>query len=127
MGPGRTGVKGVIRDRNEAAGLARAKKAQEINALNKAIEKASLTGKTWGEEERERELAEEALEGGQAKRAPLSKGRFGHLREVGERGYVQAVESEERNVWVVVHIYDPVSSSNRPYVLNTSNDLPVSL
>lgn len=74
------------------------------------MEKASLGGKTWAEEEREKQLADEAAEGGSSKRVPLSKGRFGHLREVGERGYVEAVESEERSVWVVVHIYDPVCS-----------------
>lgn len=88
--------------------MARQKRAQDINALNKAMEKASLGGKTWAEEERERELEKQTLEGEPQKRAPLSRGRFGHLREVGERGYVQAVESEERSVWVVVHIYDPV-------------------
>lgn len=114
MAPGRTGVKGVIRDRNEAASAARAKRSQEINALNKAMEKASLGGKTWAEEEREKQLADEAAEGGSSKRVPLSKGRFGHLREVGERGYVEAVESEERSVWVVVHIYDPVCSFTIP-------------
>ena len=77
--------------------------------MNRAMEKASLGGMTWAEEERER-LAEKAREEGEepSHRAPLSKGRFGHLREVGERGYVQAVESEDRNVWVVVNIYDPV-------------------
>ncbi|KAI0702257.1 hypothetical protein BC835DRAFT_1321199 [Cytidiella melzeri] len=107
MGPGRTGVKGVIRDRDEAASAARFKRSQDISAMNKAMEKASLGGKTWAEEEREKQLAEDVREGGSLKRAPLSKGRFGHLREVGERGYVEAVESEARNVWVVVHIYDP--------------------
>ncbi|KAI0345885.1 hypothetical protein BDW22DRAFT_1370224 [Trametopsis cervina] len=107
MGPGRTGVKGVIRDRDEAAETARAKRAQQIHEMNKAMEKASLGGMTWAEEEREKQLLAQALEGGSSRRVPLSKGRFGHLREVGERGYVEAVESEERNVWVVVHIYDP--------------------
>jgi hypothetical protein len=110
MGLGRTGVKGVIRDRNEAASTARAKRAQGINALNSAMEKASLGGKTWAEEERERQLAQED---GSSKRTPLSKGRFGHLREVGERGYVDAIESEEKHVWVVLHIYDPVSIFER--------------
>lgn len=111
MGPGRTGVKGVIRDRNEAAEHARTKRAQGVDAMNRAMEKASLGGLTWAEEERLR-VAEKAREEGQpaeaeSRRAPLSKGRFGHLREVGERGYVQAVETEERSVWIVVHIYDP--------------------
>lgn len=112
MGPGRTGVKGVIRDRNEATSLARTKRAAEVDALNRAMEKASLGGLTWAEEERLRQAEKAREEGrptGPSSRAPFSKGRFGHLREVGERGYVQAIESEDRNVWVVVHIYDPVS------------------
>ncbi|EKM51908.1 uncharacterized protein PHACADRAFT_127917 [Phanerochaete carnosa HHB-10118-sp] len=109
MGPGRTGVKGVIRDRKEAQSLARTKRAQEIEAMNRAMEKASLGGLTWAEEEKLR-LAEKAREEGQpstSTRNPFSKGRFGHLREVGERTFVHAVESEDPHVWVVVHIYDP--------------------
>jgi hypothetical protein len=35
-------------------------------------------------------------------------GRFGHLREVGIHGFVDAVEQEDKGVWVVVHLYDPV-------------------
>ena len=38
--------------------------------------------------------------------------RFGHLREVGLKGFVAAVEDEEKGVWVVVHLYDSVSYSN---------------
>ena len=109
--PGRTGVKGVIRDSKEAAANARAKRNEELRALNRAMEKASLGGKTWAEEERER-IALKAFQEGQPTHAGQSsrKGRFGHLREVGVQGYVQAVEGEERNIWVVVHIYDPVST-----------------
>ena len=109
MGPGRTGVKGVIRDRAEAEGLARAKRADETTALNRAMEKASLGGKTWGEEEKERlaELARQEARSGAGAFKAATKGRFGHLREVGVRSYVQAVE-EDRNVWVAVHIYDSV-------------------
>lgn len=108
--PGRTGVKGVIRDSREAAATARAKRHDEIRAINRAMEKASLGGKTWAEEERER-LTRKAFEEGRPEPMDQTarRGRFGHLREVGVRGYVQAVESEERNIWVVVHIYDPVS------------------
>jgi len=109
MGPGRTGVKGVIRDRKEAQSLARTKRVQEIEAMNRAMEKASLGGLTWAEEEKLR-LAEKAHEEGRpsaSTRSPFSKGRFGHLREVGERTFVQAVESEDPHVWVVTHIYDP--------------------
>ena len=113
MGPGRTGVKGVIRDRKEAASLARTKRAREVEAMNRAMEKASLGGLTWAEEEK-LELAEKAREEGRSSasmRNPFSKGRFGHLREVGERTFVQAVESEDPHVWVAIHIYDPVSAS----------------
>ncbi|CAL1710581.1 unnamed protein product [Somion occarium] len=72
------------------------------------MEKTSLGGKTWAEEERER-LAQKAFEEGRPEMLaqPSRKGRFGHLREVGVQGYVQAVEGEELNTWVVVHIYDP--------------------
>ncbi|KAI0666857.1 hypothetical protein C8Q78DRAFT_1057412 [Trametes maxima] len=106
MGPGRTGVKGVIRDRDEAESLARAKRASEVRELNSAMEKASLGGKTWAEEEKVR-LAELArLEGAPNMPKSARGGKFGHLREVGVRSFVQAVE-EDRDVWVVVHIYDP--------------------
>ncbi|EJF59319.1 hypothetical protein DICSQDRAFT_138633 [Dichomitus squalens LYAD-421 SS1] len=104
MGPGRTGVKGVIRDKREAESLARAKRAEEVRELNRAMEKASLGGKTWAEEEKERLVALRRLEGPSSRGA--RSGRYGHLREVGVRSYVQAVE-EDRDVWVVVHIYDP--------------------
>ncbi|OCH93227.1 thioredoxin-like protein [Obba rivulosa] len=107
--PGRTGVKGVLRDHAEATGIARAKRAEDIKILNRAMEKASLGGKTWAEEERER-LAEKARLEGKAssmmEERGEGRGRFGHLREVGIRSFVQAVE-EESDVWVVVHIYDP--------------------
>ncbi|GBE89062.1 hypothetical protein SCP_1500640 [Sparassis crispa] len=105
LGPGRTGVKGVIRDRAEAVSLARSKRAQEIRDLNHAMEKASLGGKTWAEEERDRLAEKTRLEGGMDE-TRMWKGRFGHLREVGVSSFVQAVE-EDRNVWVLVHIYDP--------------------
>lgn len=111
MGPGRTGVKGVIKDRNEAQTMARTKRAQEIDAVNRAMENASLGGLTWAEEERQRQAEKARAEGRSsstaAARGMFSKGRFGHLREVGERGFVQAIELEDRNVWIVVHIYDP--------------------
>ena len=120
MGPGRTGVKGVIRDRDEANSTARDKRAMEIAEINKKMEKASLGGKTFLEEEREREIEKRLREGptridekdykektdafGRVK-----EGRFGHLREVGVSGFVDAVEKEERGVWVVLHLYEPVS------------------
>jgi len=42
--------------------------------------------------------------------------RFGHLREVGLQGFVDAVEQEERGIWVVVHLYEP--SVDRCYTLD---------
>lgn len=109
MGPGRTGVKGVIRDRAEAESLARAKRGEEVRDLNRAMEKASLGGKTWGEEDRERRAELARLEGPSVPKSARG-GRFGHLREVGVRSFVQSVE-EGPDVWVVVHIYDPVRAS----------------
>jgi len=95
MGPGRTGVKGVIRDRDEAVARERSKKADELANLAARMERANLGGKTFLEDQNEP--------------APLEwrqRGRFGHLREVGLKGFVPAVEGDQ-NVWVVVHIYDP--------------------
>ncbi|KAH8996252.1 hypothetical protein EDB92DRAFT_1842964 [Lactarius akahatsu] len=94
MGPGRTGVKGVIRDRNEAAARERSKKADELANLAARMERANLGGKTFLEDQNERAILE------------WQRGQFGHLREVGLKGFVPAVE-EGQNVWVVVHIYDP--------------------
>ncbi|THH17081.1 hypothetical protein EUX98_g9194 [Antrodiella citrinella] len=119
MGPGRTGVKGVIRDRQEANAMQKAKKADGVREVNRKMEKASLGGKTWGEEEKERIEQQARLEGrsvrdimskGEALRGEndgIERGKFGHLREVGLQGYLQAIEKEDRNVWVLVHIYDP--------------------
>ncbi|KAH8077484.1 hypothetical protein BXZ70DRAFT_696753 [Cristinia sonorae] len=116
MGPGRTGVKGVIRDRKEAEANQRSKRAEGVNELNKRMEKASLGGKTWAEEEKERleekareegKTFEEFVSRGEATSSHDRRGRFGHLREVGLQGYLQAIEGEEKDVWVVMHIYDP--------------------
>lgn len=95
MGPGRTGVKGVIRDRNEAAARERSRKTEELAELAARMERANLGGKTFLEE-RDGAFTLERRQ----------RGRFGHLREVGLEGFVPAVE-EDQNVWVVVHIYDP--------------------
>lgn len=116
MGPGRTGVKGVIRDRNEAQNTAQAKRATEMAEMNRQMEKASLGGKTFLEEERERAIERVMMEGPTIKdgaeekttRAKNKDGRFGHLREIDANSFVDAVEREERNTWVVVHLYEPV-------------------
>lgn len=115
LGPGRTGVKGVIRDRAEAESRSRKQRASELEQLSRRMERANLGGKTFLEEEREREWERKMLEGldlGDSSSTILTggkgKGRFGHLREVGVSSFVAAVEQEARGVWVVVHIYDPV-------------------
>ena len=128
MGPGRTGVKGVIRDRNEAMGRERERQRREIDELNTKLEKSNLGGKTYLEEEREKarnpdyegkidelivkERAQmQALKGGKGDKRDMfgrrKEGRFGHLREVGIQGFVDCVD-EDRDVWVIVHIYDQV-------------------
>jgi hypothetical protein len=60
------------------------------------MNRANLGGKTFLEERDEPITLERQ-----------QRGRFGHLREVGLKGFVPAVEEEDQNVWVVVHIYDP--------------------
>lgn len=125
MGPGRTGVKGVIRDRNEVANIRREKRAQEMEDLRRKMEAGNLGGKTYLEEEREKAARGETadslvengfLEGRQDVFGRNRQGRFGHLREVGLNGFVGAVEEEERGVWVVIHLYDP--SLERCYLLD---------
>jgi hypothetical protein len=118
---GRTGVKGVIRDRAEAEARTKQKRSRDASDLAKRMERSALTGRTWKEDEAAAKL-ERALENG----TQLSedededddngrkdvwgapKGRFGHLREVGISGFVGAVE-DERGTWVLVHLYDAVS------------------
>ena len=119
MGPGRTGVKGVIRDRDEAAEIHREKKARELEEMRKKMEANSLGGKTFLEDERERAAKGERVDGlvmnelekDKSKRSVVGRkrGKFGHLREVGLKSFLGAVENEDKSVWVVVHLYDPVS------------------
>ena len=120
MGPGRTGVKGVIRDRDEAAEIRREKKAREVEEVRKKMEASSLGGKTFLEDERERAAKGEKVDGlvmseldkEGSKRNVVGRrrgGKFGHLREVGLKGFLGAVENEDKSVWVVVHLYDPVN------------------
>lgn len=113
--PGRTGVKGVIRDRNEAEKSARDKRATEIKELNKRMEQVSLTGMTYLEEKalglsESNEVLEElrfARVRDNGRTSHGGGGRFGHLREVGLEGFLKAVEAEDRHVWVVLHLYHP--------------------
>ncbi|OJA19060.1 hypothetical protein AZE42_09039 [Rhizopogon vesiculosus] len=114
MGPGRTGVKGVIRDQHEAAALHAERRARELEQVRQRMERANLGGKTFLEEEAEKEALDADLRM-DVLGLPKS-GRFGHLREVGRKGFVSAVEREGRGVWVVVHLYE--SSLDRCYALD---------
>ncbi|KAJ7079126.1 thioredoxin-like protein [Mycena belliarum] len=124
MGPGRTGVKGVIRDRDEAEGLERGKRAKELADTMQKMEKSHLGGKTYLEEEREKgedadELVLKERERFEERRnvfGQTRQGRFGHLREVGVKGFLSAVEGEAKGTWVVVHLYEP--SLDRCYLLD---------
>lgn len=139
MGPGRTGVKGVIRDRDEARERDRVRQASALREMRRKMEKAAITGKTFFEEEDDRhgqKAKEEANEsdsesdnatrrrqtrpgGTVSVRFPGTLGggetrdtKYGYLREVGVSGFVQAVEQVDRTVWVVVHLYHPVRLSS---------------
>lgn len=127
-GPGRTGVKGVIRDYDEANALLKLRKVQDIAEMSRRMEKASLGGKTFLEEEYEWKLEQAMREGISDKYKGNETGRrhesssyrkqsrFGHLREVGMKGFVPSVEHEKPDVWVVVHIYEPVRA---PIIVRT--------
>ena len=123
MGPGRTGVKGVIRDRNESERIDREKRDREVREIQKRMEKSNLGGKTFLEEEREKGLDEKVDEVVLKEREVSAqlrqdvfgqnkKGRFGHLREVGIKGFLSAVEEESAGVSVIVHLYDSVCSNS---------------
>ncbi|QRV78333.1 phosducin-like protein [Ceratobasidium sp. AG-Ba] len=115
---GRTGVKGVIRDRAEARERENARRTQEIAELNAKMEKAAITARTFKEdEEAARKEAEEEERGAKEQyrrrrwrelkeRATGGNAGFGHLREIGVHGFVEAVESEKPQTWVVIHIYE---------------------
>ncbi|KAF8634089.1 hypothetical protein AX15_001091 [Amanita polypyramis BW_CC] len=120
MGPGRTGVKGVIRDRSEAMSRERERQRRDIEELNRKMEKSNLGGKSYLEEEREKandpgyegkvdKLVLKEMRALKGERRDMfgrrKESRFGHLREVGLEAFVASVE-EQRGVWVIVHLYD---------------------
>ncbi|KAL0958537.1 hypothetical protein HGRIS_000677 [Hohenbuehelia grisea] len=138
MGPGRTGVKGVIRDHDEANSIGRQQAQHAAHEKAAAWERGNLGGATYLEEERakarhnqlfgldekiDRLVLDEHSRDKAWEKAAIGdafgfgkKRRFGHLREVGVKGFVNAVEKEDRGVYVVVHLYDP--SLERCYVLD---------
>lgn len=120
---GRTGVKGVIQDANEVARRNQERKVQDIKEVNRRMENMALTARTYAEEEEER-LREKAKEEGLSeaeftrKRMFEKTGRFGHLREVGVGGFIEAIDSEDPKTWVVIHIYDP--SLDRCHIIDAT-------
>ncbi|KAG5354095.1 hypothetical protein C0989_009793 [Termitomyces sp. Mn162] len=127
MGPGRTGVKGVIRDRDESERLNRARRDYELEEVHRRMEKSNLGGKTFLEEEREKgwdkkvdEIVFKERQAVTEQRTDIfgrvREVRFGHLREVGAKGFLNGIENEERGIWVVVHLYH--SSLERCYAVD---------
>lgn len=111
-----TGVKSVIRDRNEAARRDREKHIEHVRSINHRLEKMALITTTYAQDE-ELRLLEKATEEGLSQDQGISKrmlsqrpGRFGHLREIGPSGFIDAIDGAPKDTWVVLHIYDPTSS-----------------
>jgi hypothetical protein len=119
MRPGRTGVKGVLRDRREHIDLEKEKRGWKVKEMNERMERMNLGGMTFSEEqafdEQQKEEGErrtvQGVDWAERRRTKMEMrtGRFGHLREVGVSNFVGAIEDEAPGVWVVVHIYDRVS------------------
>jgi hypothetical protein len=105
-----TGIKGVLNDKKAHTRSTQSKEKEERRGLKERMEKMSIVGNTWKEEEDMR-AKEKDQEGGieewRKGRIEEMKARKG-LREVGKEGFVSAVEREG---WVVVLIYEPVSLS----------------
>ena len=106
-------MKGVIQDHNEAVSLQKAKQAQDIKEANRRMEKMALTARTFAEDEEDR-LRQKAREEGSSPSMKIEKlmfertSRTGHLREIDEAGFLNAIDGESDATWVVLHIYDPV-------------------
>ena len=105
-----TGVKGVKADYAEA--MARQQQHQQQPHLARSLERNLKLNDNAADEEdeldrvRRKRLAE--LQGSGERRAGPGR-TFGHLSEVGMEGFVAAVEDEDPETAVVVHLYEPVS------------------
>jgi hypothetical protein len=116
MGPGRTGVKGVLRDRDEMQHIQSERQKLAVKELNERMEKTNLGGMTFLEEEAF-DRASHSKPREQSRRSGPRN--FGHLREVGVSNFANAIDNEEPGTWVVVHIFDLVrymSPNFRPYL-----------
>jgi hypothetical protein len=113
-----TGIKGVLNDKKAHTRSTLSERDEERRELKGRMEKMSIVGNTWEEEEKLREKEKEGggdgdeLEGWRKGRIEEMRARKG-LREVGKEGFVGAVEREG---WVVVLIYEPVRSFCPPSV-----------
>lgn len=112
-----TGVKGVKADYAEA--MARQQQQQQPQ-LARSLERNLKLNDDEEEDElarvRRKRLAE--LQGSGERRAAATAGNarsFGHLSEVGVEGFVTAVEDEDPETAVVVHLYEPVSPIPPPF------------
>jgi hypothetical protein len=103
-----TGIKGVLNDKKAHTRSTQSKEKREREGLKERMEKMSIVANTWKEEEDMRAKKKEqegGIEEWRKGRIEEMKARKG-LREVGKEGFVSAVEREG---WVVVLIYEPVS------------------
>jgi len=138
MGPGRTGVKGVIRDRHEHDTIQKETRRLEVEEMNARLKGMSLGGLTFSEEESQ-EKRKQYLEELDAERRGKKSWeleleeeldtekdwagkkewteRYQMRREFrsGRFGHLREVgvggyvgAVEERGVWVIVHLYDSV-------------------
>ena len=111
-----TGVKGVKADYAEAMARQQQQQQHQQPHLARSLERNLKLNDNAADEEdeldrvRRKRLAE--LQGSGERRAAAAAGQarsFGHLSEVGMEGFVAAVEDEDPETAVVVHLYEPVS------------------
>jgi hypothetical protein len=96
-----------VHARSEAAELEqlRAQRLKELQAAQAAADERRRQ-RLAGEGDEERAPGPRGIYSGQATRRT---GVFGHLREVDEQGYVDAIDREASGTSVVVHLYEKVS------------------
>jgi hypothetical protein len=109
LGDGRTGVKGVIRDRNEVECLERERKLKEAEERKRKMQQHERGLKSFLEEEREN-AGHAIRQDDLPRKNAFGHGRTGYLREIGVENFVRAVEQAEKGAFVIIHLYDPVSS-----------------
>jgi hypothetical protein len=106
-----TGIKGVLNDKKAHTRQNDQRRKEGEKELRKGMERVAIVGNTWKEEEelRSKEGGGEVEEWRRKRLAEMKGGGGRGLREVGREGFVGAVEKEG---WVVVLIYEPVSEDS---------------